>query len=53
MIKEVWYELKGMELPENERPMTGTVEERIDSLKKKMRDFEEDAKKMIAVHEAK
>lgn len=33
MIKEVWYELKGMELPESERPVLGTVEERIAKLR--------------------
>lgn len=53
MIKEVWYEMKGLELPESQRPMTGPVEKRIEELKKKMKDFEDDAHKMMATYNAK
>jgi hypothetical protein len=48
MIKEVWYELKGLTLPESERPVTGPVEIRIEELRKKLKAFEEKAKRLAS-----
>jgi hypothetical protein len=47
LIKEVWCEIKGLPVPESEKPWTGPVEVRLQDLRKKMQTFEDNAGKLM------